>query len=426
MGIKVLLVGSGGREHALAWKLSQSPICDKLYLAPGNALSDSLGERVEIPADDIIAIKYFTKREEIDLTVVGPEVPLVAGIVDSFESDGLKIFGPSRRAAQLEGSKAFSKNLMKKYGIPTAGYETANSKEQGKSILQEMGVPIVIKADGLAEGKGAFVCKTMEEADDALHTIFGEKKFGESGLSCVIEEFMEGEEASLFVLTDGHTIMPMLAAQDHKPVGDGDVGPNTGGMGSYAPAPIVSTKVMEKVLKDIVVPTIHAMNAEGAIYRGLLYVGLMIQNNQPKVVEYNCRFGDPETQPLMTLLKTDLLPLMLQIAEGKLDEQDGGLDWHEGSAIGVVLASEGYPGSYQKGLAISGLNDVGGNVIPFAAGVKEEGGVIKTNGGRVLCLTGRGRDLNEARALVYSEIEKISFEGVFFRKDIGEKGLDNS
>lgn len=420
--MKILLVGGGGREHALAWKVAQSPLCEKLYLAPGNPLSGELGERVEIPADDVVALKYFAKKEEIDLTIVGPEAPLVAGLVDSFESDGLRVFGPSRHAAQLEGSKLFSKNFMKKYHIPTAEYQNAQSMEEAEQLLDRMGVPVVIKADGLAEGKGAFVCKTEEEAKEALHAIFAEKRFGSSGMSCVFEEFMEGEEASLFVITDGNTIMPLLPAQDHKPVFDGDEGPNTGGMGAYAPAPLVTEKVMDKILKEIVVPTVHGMNADGNPYRGLLYVGLMIKDGQPRVVEYNCRFGDPETQPLMTLLKTDLLPIFDQVAGKELKEDQVALEWYPGSAIGVVLASEGYPGSYEKGKVISGLSDLG-EVQAFAAGVAGESDQLKTSGGRVLCLCARGEGIAEAREKVYGEIDRVSFEGAFYRKDIGAKAL---
>lgn len=422
--MKVLLVGGGGREHALAWKISQSPLCDELYLAPGNPLSEQLGIKVDIPSDDIIALKYFVKKEGIDLTVVGPEAPLVEGIVDSFESEGLKVFGPCKAAAQLEGSKSFSKDFMKSNGIPTAEYHTIDSDDEARTLIAKLGVPIVIKADGLAEGKGAFVCHTIEETESALHAIFAEKRFGSSGAKVVIEEFMQGEEASLFVLTDGNTIMPMLPAQDHKPAYDEDKGPNTGGMGAYAPAPIVTPKVMDKVIKDVVIPTIHGMNKNQTPYRGLLYVGLMIRNGTPKVVEFNCRFGDPETQPLMTLLKSDLLKVMWEIANHKLEDTSG-LEWHDGAAIGVVLASGGYPGSYEKGKTISGLGNLSKEVTAFAAGVNGEIGSLKTNGGRVLCLTSRGKDLAEAREKLYSEIDEVKFQDVFYRTDIGAKGLNS-
>jgi phosphoribosylamine---glycine ligase len=420
--MKVLLIGGGGREHALAWKVAQSPLCEKLFLAPGNPLSAELGEVVDIPANDVVALKYFVKKEEIDLTIVGPEAPLVAGLVDSFENDGLRVFGPSRHAAQLEGSKLFSKNFMKKYNIPTADYQNAESMEEANQLLERMGVPVVIKADGLAEGKGAFVCKTEEEAEKAIHAIFAEKRFGSSGMNCVFEEFMDGEEASLFVITDGNTIMPLLPAQDHKPAYDGDAGPNTGGMGAYAPAPLVTEKVMDRVLSEIVVPTVHGMNSEGMPYRGLLYVGLMIKDGQPKVVEFNCRFGDPETQPLMTLLKTDLLPIFDQVSRKELKEDQTALEWHPGSAIGVVLASEGYPGSYEKGKVITGLSDLDG-VQAFAAGVSGQGELLKTSGGRVLCLCACGSNISEARDKVYGQIERVSFEGAFYRTDIGAKAL---
>lgn len=419
--MKVCLIGSGGREHALAWKLSQSPLCEKLYLLPGNPMSIAHGEAVDIPMDDITAIKYFVKKEGIDLTVVGPEAPLVAGLVDAFEADGLKVFGPTKAAAQLEGSKTFSKDFMKKYHIPTADYQKANSWDEAMGALERWGAPIVVKADGLAEGKGAFVCHSEEEAKDALHAIFREKRFGEE-CGCVLEEFMEGEEASLFVITDGNNIIPMLPAQDHKPAFDGDKGPNTGGMGAYAPAPIANERVINKTLKDIVIPTVHGMNSEGSPYRGLLYVGLMIKDDQPKVVEFNCRFGDPETQPLMTLLKSDLLKVMWDVANLSLDEHSVGLEWHPGSAIGVVLASGGYPGKYEKGKAITGLDKLD-DVQAFAAGVKGEFGNLKTNGGRVLCLTARGQGLEQAREKLYSQIERVNFDDAFYRSDIGAKAL---
>lgn len=419
--MKVCLIGSGGREHALAWKIAQSTLCEKLYLLPGNPMSIAHGEAVNIPMNDITAIKYFVKKEGIDLTIVGPEAPLVAGIVDAFEAEGLKIFGPSKAAAQLEGSKTFSKDFMKKYHIPTADYQNAETLDEAHSVLERMGIPIVIKADGLAEGKGAFVCHTEDEADEALHAIFREKRFGE-GCECVIEEFLEGEEASLFVMTDGNTIVPMLPAQDHKPAYDDDKGPNTGGMGAYAPAPIATEQVINKTIKDVVIPTIHGMNSEGTPYRGLLYVGLMIKDDQPKVVEFNCRFGDPETQPLMTLLKTDILKVMWDVANHNIDENGSGLDWHEGSAIGVVLASGGYPGKYEKGKVITGLDQLDG-VQAFAAGVRGEFGNLKTNGGRVLCLTARGDDIESAREKLYDQIDRVQFEGAFHRTDIGAKAL---
>ena len=416
--MKVCLIGGGGREHALAWKISQSPLCEKLYLVPGNPLSAEFGQRVNLAVDDITALKYFVKKEGIDLTIVGPEAPLVVGIVDAFEADGLKIFGPSKAAAQLEGSKEYSKAFMKKFNIPTAAYQTATSHDEAMIILEQMGVPLVVKADGLAEGKGAFVCHTEDEVKKALHAIFAEKRFGASGMLCVMEEFMHGEEASLFIITDGNTIIPLLAAQDHKAVFDNDLGPNTGGMGAYAPAPLVTTKVLDKILKDIVVPTIHGMNAEGNPYRGLLYVGLMIKDGSAKVVEFNCRFGDPETQPLMTLLKSDLLQLMWMVANHNIDENYDGLDWYPGSAIGVVLASAGYPGKYEKNKLITGIETLDG-VQAFAAGVSGDMSALKTSGGRVLCLTAKGSDLEAARALLDSQIDRVQFEGCFYRKDIG-------
>jgi len=421
--MKVLLIGGGGREHALAWKISQSPLCKELFLAPGNCLSAALGKVVDIPSNDLVALKHFAKKEKIDLTVVGPEVPLVEGIVDLFEADGLKIFGPCKAAAQLEGSKSFSKEFMKHNGIPTAEYQVVNSIEEARALISRLGVPVVIKADGLAEGKGAFVCRELAEAESALHAIFAEKRFGAAGMKVVVEEFLAGEEASLFVLTDGNTIIPLLPAQDHKAAFDGDQGPNTGGMGAYVPAPLVTEGVLDRVLKDIVVPVIHGMNKNQTPYRGLLYVGLMIKGGVPKVVEFNCRFGDPETQPLMTLLKSDLLQYMWEIANHKLLDSEHGLEWHSGAAIGVVMASGGYPGKYETGKLIRGLWDLSDQVIPFAAGMTGKLESLKTNGGRVLCLTSRGKDLAEAREKLYAEIDKVEFEGAFYRTDIGAKGL---
>ncbi len=422
--MKVLIIGGGGREHALAWKIAQSPLCEELIMAPGNPLCSNFAECVDIEVTDIVGLKSFAKDRKVDLTIVGPEAPLVAGIVDSFQSSGLKIFGPCKAAAQLEGSKSFSKALMKKYHIPTAAYERASSYEKSISIVEESNFPLVIKADGLAEGKGAFVCHDRREADAALHAIFAEKRFGEAGLSCIIEEFLHGEEASLFVLTDGETIMTMMSAQDHKPLLDNDQGPNTGGMGSYCPAPVMTEVIHEKVLKEIVVPTIHALNAEGFPYHGLLYVGLMIDGRNAKVVEYNCRFGDPETQPLMMMLKTDLLPVMNMIAEGKIQEDFKGLEWHEGAAISVVMASGGYPESYPKGLPIQGLERVPRDAQVFAAGVAGTAAAPVTNGGRVLCVCARGDTVREAQQRAYAGVEEIRFDGAVYRTDIGHKALE--
>lgn len=422
MGLKVLLVGGGGREHALAWKLSQSPLCEKLFVAPGNPLISRDGECVAIPSTDIVALKSFARQEGIDLTVVGPEAPLVAGIVDSFEASKLRIFGPSKAAARLEGSKVFTKHFMHKHHIPTAQYRCVSSREEAHEILRQMGVPVVVKADGLAEGKGSFVCRTEEEALEALRIIFSEKRFGDAGSRCVLEEFMTGEEASLFILTDGSSIIPFVGAQDHKALLDGDAGPNTGGMGSYAPAPVLTDALLDKALKDIVIPTIHGMANEGSPYRGLLYVGLMISGNTLRVVEYNCRFGDPETEPLMLLLKSDLLPLLDQVARGKI-EAESGLEWHEGSAIGVVMASGGYPGAYEKKKAITGLAGVPDDVKVFGAGVSGSLQKPLTNGGRVLCVTARGKSLEQAAQKVYGAIGRVGFDGAVFRRDIGYRAM---
>ncbi|MBF0243735.1 MAG: phosphoribosylamine--glycine ligase [Planctomycetes bacterium] len=423
MSYKIMVVGGGGREHALAWKISQSPLCEKLYLAPGNPLSAKIGECVNIQTSDFVALKSFAKKEGIDLTVVGPEAPLVGGLVNTFKRAGLRIFGPTKAAARLEGSKSFSKELMHKYHIPTAAFQKARSLDEAHTVLADMGVPVVIKADGLAEGKGAFVCHTQEEAEMALRMIFMEKRFGESGDLCVFEEFMQGEEASVFCVTDGHTLLPMLPAQDHKAIGEGDRGANTGGMGSYAPAPVVTEKVMDKILKEIAVPTIHAMNSEGCPYSGVLYIGLMIQSGNPRVVEYNCRFGDPEIQPLVMMMKTDILPILMKAADGNLDSCEEGFEWHPGAAVGVVMASGGYPDKYEKGYVIEGLDELSAEVVPFAAGVGGRPERLLTSGGRVLCLTARGESLREACERVYSEIDKIRFTGAYYRKDIGHRAL---
>ncbi len=424
MGLKVLLVGSGGREHALAWKIAQSPLLEALYIAPGNPLMAQLGRLVNIAAGDTLGLKIFAREQGIDLTVVGPEAPLVAGIVDAFRASGLKIFGPTKAAARLEGSKRFAKDLMRKHLIPTAGYSKALSHDQARDILRGMPPPVVIKADGLAEGKGAFVCRTPEDVEEALRILYVEKRFGVAGEICVIEEFMAGEEASLLVLTDGRTLLPLPAAQDHKPLLDGDQGPNTGGMGCYAPAPVLTAELTTRVMKDIVVPTVHAMNSEGCPFQGLLYVGLMITGRNARVVEFNCRFGDPETEPLMLLLKSDLLPVLQAIAGEGLGEEASPLEWHAGAAVGVVLASAGYPGKYEKGHPLRGLNSLPEGVVAFGAGVGGTPENPVTAGGRVLCLTARADSLQKARDKVYLAAQGVSFEGAQYRRDIGHRALD--
>ncbi len=424
--MKVLIVGSGGREHALAWKLVQSPRLDKLYCAPGNAGIAQLADCINIEADDIELLCNFARKEKIDLTVVGPEKPLVIGIVDRFRSNSLKIFGPTRKAAALEGSKVFSKALMRKYGIPTAEFKSFNSLDHAKRYIGFLNRPPVIKADGLAGGKGSIVCKTQEEALEAAENIIKKKVFGEAGGKIVIEEFLEGEEVSILAFTDGSTIAPLEAAQDHKALYDGDKGPNTGGMGAYSPVPIVTDELCRVIEKDILVSTVHAMNREGRPYKGVLYVGLMLTPAGPKVLEYNVRLGDPETQPLLMRLKGDLLPTLLAVAEGKLETID--FEWDPRSAVCVVMASGGYPGKYEKGEAINGLDAVSeaDDVVVFHAGTTSRQGKTVTNGGRVLGVTAIGDDIQEAQRKAYDAAAKISFNGAYYRKDIGAKALSRT
>lgn len=424
--MKVLVVGSGGREHAICWALNNSPLSPDLFIAPGNPGMSALGKMVPIGVSEHEALLAFAKEEEIDLTVIGPEQPLVDGIVDKFEAAGLAIFGPSAAAAELEGSKAFSKAFMARHAIPTAAHRTFNvdQYDEAREYLKEMGSPVVMKASGLAAGKGVLMCMTDQEAVEGLDALMKEQRFGDAGTSVVIEAFMEGEEASLFALTDGESYVTLAAAQDHKRIGDGDVGPNTGGMGAYAPAPIITPDLLEDVCRHIVEPTLKGMAEEGRCYRGILYLGLMITAEGPKVVEYNCRFGDPETQVVLPLLKTDLLDLMLRYSTG------GGkgltVEQHPGAAACVVMASGGYPGSYPKGKEITGLEKAEevGEVIVFHAGTRfGDSGQIETAGGRVLGITATGDELSDALNLAYQAIGKISFEGMQFRRDIGKKGL---
>ncbi|MCK5118743.1 MAG: phosphoribosylamine--glycine ligase, partial [Candidatus Latescibacteria bacterium] len=351
--MKILVVGGGGREHTLVWKIAQSTEVGRLYAAPGNPGMAQLAECVDIGADDTDKLLAFAIRERIDLTVVGPEVPLALGIVDRFEERGLKIFGPSGKAAELESSKGFSKDLMAKYGIPTARYGRFTSSEEAVRYVREQGAPIVVKADGLAAGKGVLICRTQAEALEAVRTIMEDQAFGAAGQEVVVEEFLEGEEASILALTDGETILPLVASQDHKAIFDGDGGPNTGGMGAYAPAPVVTEAVLERVMEQVLRPAVDGMAKEGRLYKGVLYAGLMIKDEKLKVVEFNCRFGDPESQVVLPLLKTDLVALMMAVAEGRLGEMK--LEESDDAAVCVVMASGGYPGSYEKGKRITGL-----------------------------------------------------------------------
>lgn len=421
--MKVLVVGSGGREHALVWKISQSPKVSKVYCTPGNAGISEQAELLSIKATDLSGILEFALKEKIDLTVVGPEDPLTRGIVDLFESKGLRIFGPTQRAAEIEGSKAFAKEIMKKYGIPTASYEIFEDPEKATSYIRAKGVPIVVKADGLAAGKGVMVCRTLEEAIDAVDRIMIKKIFGEAGRRVVIEECLEGEEASYIAFTDGKTILPLASSQDHKPVFDEDRGPNTGGMGAYSPAPVINEEVNRRIVEEILRPLIYGMEREGRPYRGVIYAGLMIKENQPKVLEFNARFGDPETQPILMRMRGDIVPLLEACIDGSLSRFK--IEWDPRAAVCVVMASKGYPGDYEKGKRIEGLEEVSRmkDIFVFHAGTAHMNGEIVTNGGRVLGVTGLGESIPKAIDWTYQAVRKIHWEGMHYRTDIGKKAL---
>ena len=417
--MNILVIGSGGREHALFWKLKESPQTDKIYAIPGNP---GMGEMTNISVTDNAAILRFAKEKEIGLVVVGPEVPLINGLVDDLENTGIRAFGPRANAAQIEGSKAFAKNLMKKYGIPTAHYEVFTEAEPARAYIRRTGAPIVVKADGLAAGKGVIVAMSEQEALDAVDTIMEDNAFGDAGARVVIEEFMEGEEASLLAFTDGTIIRPMISAQDHKRAFDGDEGPNTGGMGTYAPAPVMTPEMTERAVEEILKPTIAAMEKEGCPYRGCLYLGLMVTHEGPKVVEFNARFGDPETQVVLPLLDGDLVQIMCACADGTL--ADVPIHWRNGAAVCVVIAAGGYPAAYEKGYEISGLSTAESmGVLVFHAGTAERNGKIITNGGRVLGVVGIGEDIAAAVKKTYAAVEKISFKDAYYRKDIAHRAL---
>ncbi len=416
--MKVLLVGGGGREHALAWKLKQSPLLKELYCAPGNPGMAALGNCIGLKANDIPGLLAFAKERRIDLTVVGPEDPLAQGIVDAFEKDGLKIFGPSRSAARLESSKAFAKQLLEKKNVPASNGAIFSDWETAVLFIRTHGAPVVVKADGLAAGKGAVVCKTEQEGYAALEMMMKENALGEAGKTVVIEEFLEGEEASVLAFVDGEHVLPLLPAQDHKPVFDDDQGPNTGGMGAYAPTGAVKGPHSQVILDKVFHPTLEGLRDEGVTYRGILYAGLMMTREGPRVIEYNCRFGDPEVQPLMMLLENDLLELLLATCEGRLDKIV--LKWKPGAAVCVVLASKGYPGTYEKGFEISGIEtaEEEGAVV-FQAGTAEKEGKLVTAGGRVLGVTAQDETFTKALDKAYRAVGKVRFEGAHFRKDIG-------
>lgn len=418
--MNILVIGSGGREHALFWKLSESPQTERIYAIPGNP---GMGEMTDIAVTDNAAILQFAKEKDIGLVVVGPEVPLMNGLVDDLEAAGIPAFGPRANAAEIEGSKSFAKDLMKKYGIPTARYEVFAEAEAARAYIRSEGTPIVVKADGLAAGKGVVVAMTEQEALDAVDAIMEHNSFGDAGARVVIEEFMEGEEASLLAFTDGTVIRSMISAQDHKRAFDGDKGPNTGGMGTYAPAPVMTPELTERAVEEILKPTISAMEKEGRAYRGCLYLGLMITADGPKVVEFNARFGDPETQVVLPLLDGDLVQIMHACAGGTL--ADVPIRWKDGAAVCVVLAAGGYPASYEKGNEIYGIGNAEKlGALVFHAGTAKKNGKIVTNGGRVLGVVGMGKDIASAVQSAYDAVDQISFKGEYHRKDIAHRALN--
>jgi phosphoribosylamine--glycine ligase len=421
--MRILLVGGGGREHVLAWKIAESPLCSKLYAAPGNAGIAQHAECVDIAADDVAVLYQFARRESIDLVVVGPEAPLVGGLVDRCSHAGIKAFGPSKAAAQLEGSKAFAKDVLRENGIPTAGYQVFDYLEAAVEYAGSLRPPIVVKADGLAAGKGVIICQTHREARGSIESMLIEGRFHEAGRRVIVEEFLRGEEASILAFTDGRTIATMPTSQDHKRAFDDDEGPNTGGMGAYSPAPVVTGPIYDKIERDILIPTVHAMNVDEKPYRGVLYAGLMIDGGDPSVLEFNVRFGDPEAQPVLMRLRSDLVEIMLATVDGTLDQCE--IEWDERPTVCVVMASGGYPGSYEKGRPITGIDEAEGldGVKVFHAGTAERDGTLVTSGGRVLGVTAIGDDLPDAIDRAYDAVSRIDFEGKHYRKDIAARAL---
>ncbi len=417
--IKILVVGGGGREHAVIWKIKQSHPEAEVYCAPGNGGIGQIAECVPIPATDVGGMVVWARRHFMDLVIVAQDDPLSLGMVDALQENRIRTFGPTRACAQIEWSKSYSKELMKKYNIPTAACEVFDNAADAYAYLKKAQYPTVVKADGLALGKGVLICETEEQAQDAVRLIMEDKKFGEAGSRVVIEEFMTGPEVSILAFCDGKTILPMLSAQDHKRAFDGDHGPNTGGMGTFSPSPKYTKEVEEEVLRTIIYPTVDALRAEGRIFKGVIFFGLMLTQNGPKVLEYNARLGDPEAQSVFLLLKNDLLDIMEACIDGKLHEIK--LEFEPGSAVCVVMASGGYPGKYKKGLPIEGLEDVDKDVVVFHAGTKMEDKKLVTAGGRVLGVTARGEDIPAARKKAYANVAKIRFEGAQFRRDIGIK-----
>ncbi|MBY8287848.1 phosphoribosylamine--glycine ligase [Vibrio fluvialis] len=423
--MRVLIIGSGGREHALGWKVAQNPAIETVFIAPGNAGTalEAKLQNVNIGVEDVAGLVAFAQDNGIELTIVGPEAPLVIGVVDAFRAAGLPIFGPTQAAAQLEGSKAFTKDFLARHNIPTAAYANFTEIEPALAYVREQGAPIVVKADGLAAGKGVIVAMTLEEAEEAIKDMLAGNAFGDAGSRVVVEEFLDGEEASFIVMVDGENVLPMATSQDHKRVGDQDTGPNTGGMGAYSPAPVVTQAIHDRVMQEVIYPTVRGMEAEGNPYTGFLYAGLMIDSTgAPKVIEYNCRFGDPETQPIMMRMQSDLVELCLAAIDGKLDQVES--KWDPRASIGIVLAAGGYPGDYAKGDIISGLptTEVEGQKV-FHAGTTDKDGHVVTNGGRVLCATALGNTVSEAQQRAYELAKQISWNGMFHRNDIGYRAI---
>ena len=421
--MKVLVIGSGGREHALVWKIAQSPKVSQIYCAPGNAGISKLAQCINIDADNIEKLVDFAQEEKIDLTVVGPELALSKGIVNKFNRKGLRIFGPSKEATEIESSKVFSKYLMKKYNIPTANYEVFQNSEKAFDYIKQQNFPLVIKADGLAAGKGVFIVKDLVQARDALDALMKEKKFGEAGRQVIIEEFLEGEEVSILAFSDGRNVVPMVSSQDHKKIFDNDQGPNTGGMGAYSPVPFCNHKSEKIVLQKILIPVIEGLQKEGREYKGVIYAGLILTKDGPKVLEFNARFGDPETQVILPRLKTDLIDVFDAVIENTLHKIN--IQWEDNAAVCVVLASGGYPGKYQKGKVISGLERLKKmeDIIVFHAGSKLQDNKVITSGGRVLGITAWDKTIPEAKERAYKGVEKIYFEDIYYRKDIAVKAI---
>ena len=424
--MKVFVIGGGGREHALAWKIAQSPKVKKIYCAPGNAGIAGHAECVDIPAEDIDRLFHVASTHDIDMTVAGPDDALALGIVDRFQRAGLNIFGPTRRASEIEWSKVYSKQLLRKHAIPTGESCVFDSYNGARTYVESAPLPMVIKADGLAKGKGVLICNTHAEAHDAIDKIMKEQAFGAAGDRVIVEEFLEGEEASIIAFTDGQTIAPMPSSQDHKRIFDHDLGPNTGGMGAYSPAPVITEAVYDRIEREILIPAVHALNVDDRPFHGCLYAGVILTDDGPKVLEFNARFGDPETQPLMMRLQTDIIPVLQAIIDGKLNKVK--LRWDPRPAVCVVMASEGYPGSYEKGKQITGIEDAEalGDVTVFHAGTAMHKGKLVTNGGRVLGVTALGDSVEAAAALAYQAAEKIHFDGAQYRTDIAARAFGRS